>query len=301
MEKINLYRNEIIKFINKQFEKNQINELLMNDNLQMDNSIIGILFLTIMNGYFKTENISIHGYYIASSLIMLFIDIKNKIFDNNYVITGKSIIFFFTCFQHNIDYLNSRLSNDNILKKKINNNLQIFMSKIYSLLNDIICLKKYVDELEYEHEYEHKHEREHNSKELNNGIYKIKLNSTCNCVSSNNIFCKSCIVNELLTKFFFILLMTSKFMGTGIIHDPNLYKLSEYYSNIFYIWINVKTKPICDKKFFIDSTFIFDSYMDCKNKLMYSIIELKHGSATIDEIINYLDNSIMNSIIINKI
>jgi hypothetical protein len=39
---------------------------------------------------------------------------------------------------------------------------------------------------------------------------------------------------------------------------------------------------------------MFDNYIDYKNKLLSSIIELDMKSETIDEIINYLDNNIMN-------
>ena len=40
----------------------------------------------------------------------------------------------------------------------------------------------------------------------------------------------------------------------------------------------------------------FDNYIDYKNKLNYSIIELKINSDTLEEILNYLDDIILKKL-----
>ena len=59
--KINLYKENIIKFIKTQ------NQILILDKISDIDYLIGILFLTEMNRYCKTNKISIHGYYISYS------------------------------------------------------------------------------------------------------------------------------------------------------------------------------------------------------------------------------------------
>ena len=73
--KIDLYKNGIIKFINSQVNS-QLGDILNSNNINDFDYIIGILFLTEMNRYCKNNNISIHGYYIAYSLINIFIETK---------------------------------------------------------------------------------------------------------------------------------------------------------------------------------------------------------------------------------
>ena len=111
--------------------------------------------------------------------------------------------------------------------------------------------------------------------------------------------CYSCWVDEILTKFNYILLIIAKFMGTGNTKDPNLYKLAEYYSNIFYTIFKLDSmnEQNIQKSSNITSNIIyqnlFSNYQDYKSKLIYSIMELGINSDTIDEIINFLDDDII--------
>ena len=80
-------------------------------------------------------------------------------------------------------------------------------------------------------------------------------------------------------------------MGSGEFKkDPNLFKIAEYFSNIIYTYIKLN-----NNKLSIDIyTNLFNNYFDYKNKLYYSMYEVKITSETFDEIINYLDKKIMD-------
>ena len=74
-DKINLYKENLIKFIISQKEK-----IIPIGTIDEIDYIIGILFLTETNRYCKQNKISIHGYYLAYTFINLFNKIKKKIF-----------------------------------------------------------------------------------------------------------------------------------------------------------------------------------------------------------------------------
>jgi hypothetical protein len=95
-------------------------------------------------------------------------------------------------------------------------------------------------------------------------------------------------VKFVLSKFFYILLQTAKFIGSGTYHEPNLIKLAEYYSNIFFTLFKSQTEIKTNY------TDLYENYLNYKNKLNYSLIELDLNSDTLDEIIIYLDNEIVN-------
>jgi len=67
--------------------------------------------------------------------------------------------------------------------------------------------------------------------------------------------------------------------------------MSEYYSNIFFTYLKIEDLNI---KLDEHTRFeFFDKYIDYKNKINYSIIELKINSDTLEEIINFLDEFIL--------
>ena len=105
--KINLYKDNLIKFIKTQ------DQIIKLDKISDIDYLIGILFLTEMNRYCKANKISIHGYYIAYSLINLFIKIKTKLVKKD-KITYKDLNHFWLCLANNIDYLNTRIDETNI-------------------------------------------------------------------------------------------------------------------------------------------------------------------------------------------
>ena len=276
--KLLLYKENIIKFIKTENDTNNINNINNLDELDELDYIIGILFLTEMNRYCKKNNINIHGYYIASSIINLFNKIKKKLLTSEQI-TLYDINYFWLSISQNIDYLNSRIDSKNSIRQKINNNFCKFYIEINNLLINLVDYHK-----------------NHKTQELNrSGIYCNKR-------------CYICWVDNILSKFIYILLITAKFIGLGEIKDPNLYKLSEYYSNIIYTYLKIDYEILNNYKKEDNSeqntsdnisdvyNKMFDNYIENKNKLYYSLIELKINSDTVDEIINYLDNYIINNL-----
>jgi hypothetical protein len=265
--KINLYKNNLIKFIDT-----QNNNIIKIKNIIDIDYIVGILFLTQMNIYCKQYKIQIHGYYIAFSFINLFSKIRKKLVKSN-KLNYNDIYHFWLSIANNIDYFNSRVDKNSDIKIKINNNFSKLIIEFNQIFYDIVNND---DNLNSDSK---KNTENSNSKEYLNINYNIK--------------CHFCYIYEILKKFFYILLITAKFMGSGEIKDPNLIKLAEYYTNIFYIYIkynNIDKNNINEEYYFE----LFNNYIEYKNKLNYSIIELKLNSDTIDEIIEYLDNNISN-------
>ena len=98
------------------------------------------------------------------------------------------------------------------------------------------------------------------------------------------IFDKRNKLLDFLSKFFYILLIIAKFIGTGEIKEPNLIKLGEYYGNLFTCCIllenNISDYNLQD---------LFEKYINYKSILIESIYNNNYGSETIDEIIKYID------------
>jgi len=295
--KLSLYKDGLKKFIELQINQdnkwNKAKKVLINNSNYLD-YIIGILFLTEMNRNCKNNNISIHGYYISSALMNLFINLKNKIFSGK-KISNESIMFLFNNIANNVEYLNSRVDTNNQIRKKINENLSNLILEITPFINDIIY-------------YEKKHKNSTNPElgeqivwNIHDDIEKKENEIYIEYTGPCNKNCYTCWVDEILTKFIYVLLIIAKFMGTGITKDPNLYKLAEYYSNIFYTVL--KLESINSSNTYLDNFYqnLFANYQDYKSKLIYSIMELGINSDTIDEIINYLDADIISKFLDKKI
>jgi hypothetical protein len=319
--KINLYKENIIKFIKTQ------NQILILDKISDIDYLIGILFLTEMNRYCKTNKISIHGYYIAYSLINLFIKIKKKLLKKE-KISYKDLNHFWLSLSNNIDYLNSRVDETNVFKTKINNNYCKLIIELIPFLNNLveysqthknthvdldndnlksICSNKSdksdkLDKLDKSNKSNKSNKSDSSESNNSNNSNCINCINCINCTNHSNqlenIYCNQkcyiCWVDKVLSNFFYILLITAKFIGSGDTKDPNLFKLSEYYSNIIYIYLKIQ-----DLGKQIDSNIgfnFFNHYIDYKNKLNYSIIELKINSDTLEEIINYLDDFIVKKL-----
>lgn len=326
--KIKLYKENILKFISTQSDNN----LNFNKVSELD-FIIGILFLTEMNRYCKNNKISIHGYYIACSLINLFSKIKSKLLSSG-SLTYQDTLEFFISLANNVDYLNNRVDPTNQVRNKINFNLSKLMIELNPLFNILHNFKKRHNGSNLDLTYSSSNlsissmgntvqpkivstnsvtianesleivDFENKENELGESINssnscspKVKLHKKTYFKNYCDIKCYNCWVENILITFFYILLITAKFMGSGEYKDPNLKKLAEYYSNIFFIYLKVNSESISDEKYLFE---LFDNYMEYKNKLNYSLIELKINSETVDEIINYLDNIIIKKLSINK-
>lgn len=271
--KINLYKENMIKFIISQ--KNKIVPIGLLESIDY---IVGILFLTESNRYFKCYKINSHGYYLAYTFINLFYKIRLKIlksYDFNY----HDIKHFILSLSLNIDYFNSRIDPTNIIKNKINSNLSKFQVNILEILIDLFEYKKIHD----------KENLEISDENLKNNLINYNFDNNSKFC---NINCYQCLITNILSKFFYLLLLTAKFLGTGIYNDPNLLRLSDYYANIFYTWFKSNNEFKIDINSNINNYEMYENYLNYKNKLNYSLIELNLGTDTIDEIIDYIDKDI---------
>jgi hypothetical protein len=85
-------------------------------------------------------------------------------------------------------------------------------------------------------------------------------------------------INDKLDTFFYILLITAKFMGYGEYNEPNFIKLGQYYSRVYsLIFLNMSNIK-CIKK-------IFEKQ---KNILIDALTNLNMLNDTINELITYL-------------
>ena len=259
-EKINLYKENLIKFITDQKDK-----IIQIDSIDDLDYIIGILFLTETNRYCKQNKISIHGYYLAYSFINIFNKIKKKIHES-YNFTIRDINHFIISLSKNIDYLNSRVNTTNLVKNKITSNLIKFQ---------IDNMPIFIELCEYC--------KKHNDQ-----------------IDNSNKFCdEDCNVcwTFILSKFFNLLLQTAKFLGSGIYNEANLQRISEYYANIFCILFKCKSNIFLNNiNQYTEISEIYENYLNYKNKLNYSLIELELNSDTLNEIINYIDNEIVKKL-----
>ena len=262
-EKIGLYKENLIKFIIE-----QKNKIIPIGNIEEIDYIIGILFLTETNRYCKLNKITIHGYYLAFTFINIFNKLRKRL-NKGYDFEICDMTHFIISLSKNINYLGSRVDAANPIKNKILTTLPKFNIDILNLLNEIFEFKK-------------------NHYETNNSL-----------ADSNNKYCDLCCNDcwiSVLSKFFYLLLQTAKFLGSGNYNEPNLLRISEYYANIFYILF--KSNDINFINLLNNKTFteIYDNYLNYKNKLNYSLIELNLNSETLDEIIKYLDEQIVENL-----
>lgn len=262
-EKIGLYKENLIKFIIE-----QKNKIIPIGNIEEIDYIVGILFLTETNRYCKLNKITIHGYYLAFTFINIFNKLRKRL-NKGYEFDIGDITHFIISLSKNINYLSSRVDASNPIKNKILSTLPKFNIDILNLLNEIFDFKK-------------------NYNETNN--LNIDLNKKYSDTNSNDY-----LIN-ILSKFFYLLLQTAKFLGSGDYNEPNLLRISEYYANIFNILFktnDINFINLLDEKSF---TEIYDNYLNYKNKLNYSLIELNLNSETLDEIIKYLDEQIVENL-----
>lgn len=236
--KIDMYKNAIYKFA----DLNKYDLQLSDDYQQVISIHIGILFLTELNRYNKKTNITIHGYYIAYGFIKLFIDMVNQ--GGGGGGGGGS----------------GGGSGGGgggggggigaILKmyEYISLNIEYFNSRIEPT-NEIRM-------------------------KISNNFHNFTIHITNKfeeIMKNNNI-------NDKLDTFFYILLITAKFMGYGEYNEPNFIKLGQYYSRVYsLIFLNISNLK-CIKK-------IFEKQ---KNILIDALTNLNMLNDTINELITYL-------------
>lgn len=264
--KIGLYKENLIKFIIEQKTK-----IISIGSIEEIDYIVGILFLTETNKYCKINKINVHGYYIAYTIINIFNKLRKRL-NGEYTFSMDDLSHFMISLSKNLNYLNSRVDALNLTKNKILNGLAKFNIDMIILLEDIF-----------------KYEKIHKNNEEQKNLNLLEVKKYC------DINCLECWVN-VLSKFFYLLLQTAKFLGSGTYNEPNLQRISEYYANIFYIFLKSNDINFINNLNEKSYTEIYDSYLNYKNKLNYSLIELNLNSETLDEIIKYLDEHIVDNL-----
>jgi hypothetical protein len=262
-EKIGLYKENLIKFIIE-----QKNKIIPIGSIEDIDYIVGILFLTETNRYCKLNKISIHGYYLSYTFINIFNKIRKRL-NSGYTFGIEDQTHFILSLSKNINYLNSRVDASNTTKNKIINGLPKFQMDIISLLNEIML---------------------YNNK---NHLTEVLNSNEINIYCKDN--CTDCWIN-ILSKFFYLLLQTAKFLGSGLYNEPNLLRISDYYANIFCILLKSDDINFINELTEKSYTEVYDSYLNYKNKLNYSLIELNLNSETLDEIIKYIDECIVENL-----
>lgn len=262
-EKIGLYKENLIKFIIE-----QKNKIIPIGSIEDIDYVVGILFLTETNRYCKLNKISIHGYYLSYTFINIFNKIRKRL-NGGYTFGIEDQTHFILSLSKNINYLNSRVDASNTTKNKIINGLPKFQMDIISLLNEIMLYNN----------------KNHLTEVLN--FNEINIYCKDNCID--------CWIN-ILSKFFYLLLQTAKFLGSGLYNEPNLLRISDYYANIFYILLKSNDINFINELTEKSYTEVYDSYLNYKNKLNYSLIELNLNSETLDEIIKYIDECIVENL-----
>jgi len=269
-EKIGLYRENLIKFI-----IGQKNKIIPIGSIEEIDYIVGILFLTETNRYCKLNKISIHGYYLSYTFINIFNKIRKRL-TSGYTFGIEDQTHFILSFSKNMNYLNSRVDATNITKNKILNGIPKFQTDILTLLNEIMVFNK-------------------NHETIKTNKTNIHIVDTC----ETNIYCNDCCMDcwiNVLSKFFYLLLQTAKFMGSGMYNEPNLLRISDYYANIFYVLFKSNDINFINGLTEKSYTEVYDSYLNHKNKLNYSLIELNLNSETLDEIIKYIDRCVVENL-----
>jgi hypothetical protein len=261
MTKINLYKNSLIDFEKKERKK----EYFINDvNFTEIDYIIGILFLTEMNIYCKLNNFTAHGYYVACSLMVCF-NCLNNIFKNDSEFSINNINFFWISIFKNILHLKEKINNSPTIKEtikhKIKDNFDKFMLELSLKVDTLVA--------------------------NNNKYFKE--------ISTNKNLNKYDWIENVYSVFFYILLAIAKFFGSGDFKDHNLERLADYYTNIFIIYY--KSGNITADNSGIE---LLDMFLTYQVKINTSLIELNLNSETLDEIINYLSDSIRNNLNIDE-
>lgn len=207
---------------------------------------IGILFLTELNRYNKKTNITIHGYYIAYGFIKLFFDIINYSNSINFVTCINSI--------------------DNM--KGIKGDIAMAILKMFQYIS--LNIEYFNSRIAPDNEIRIK---------INNNFHNFNIHIT----NKFEEIIKNNDINDKLDTFFYILLITAKFIGYGEYNEPNFIKLGQYYSRVYsIIFLNISNLK-CIKN-------IFEKQ---KNILIDALTNLNMLNDTINELISYLTTLIL--------
>ena len=265
--KIDMYKNAIYKFasLNKY-------DLQLSEKYYQEISIhIGILFLTELNRYNKKTNITIHGYYIAYGFIKLFFDIINYSNSINFVtginsvngagsingtgsINGAGSI-------NGIDNMKGVKGIDNM--KGIKGDIATAILKMFQYIS--LNIEYFNSRIAPDNEIRIK---------INNNFHNFNIHIT----NKFEEIIKNNDINDKLDTFFYILLITAKFIGYGEYNEPNFIKLGQYYSRVYsIIFLNISNLK-CIKN-------IFEKQ---KNILIDALTNLNMLNDTINELISYL-------------
>ena len=118
-------------------------------------------------------------------------------------------------------------------------------------------------------------------------LYILEISPYFDLINSKFDYTYINIIDKLLKPFFYILLITSKFISTGEYKEPNLLKIAEYYANILYVYnlINDDNKQE-----------LYNLYTKHKTNLNLSMLQLNIYNDTIDEILTIIDKNIVKQL-----
>ena len=147
MSRISRYQDSVSRFITKRISlsnNNVVKEIVM-DNIKDNDFVLPIILLTILNNQSKQNNMSVHGYYMATGIEYLYIIFKlsdNKSYyvdkmgyDKYYNTLTTLILYIMSALQNNIESIQS--SNKDKSSGIFNNSFKNINDKIITLMEDI--------------------------------------------------------------------------------------------------------------------------------------------------------------------
>ena len=222
------------------------------------------LYKESLKKYIKNENIEYINYLIG---ILFLTEMNrhckmNKLYYHGYYI-AESIVYLYED-----------------IKNKINKNKEFSINN--NLISNICKNIKYLND--------QRTENEDIKYKINQNLYLFILEITphLNQMMSKLDTTYANIIDKLLKPFFYILLITSKFIASGEYKEPNLLKIAEYYANIIYVYNMINISE--------DKQELYDLYTKHKTNLNVSILQLNIFNDTIDEILTLIDKYIAKNL-----
>lgn len=222
------------------------------------------LYKESLKKYIKNDNIEYINYLIG---ILFLTEMNrhcklNKLYYHGYYIS-ESIIYLYED-----------------IKQKIIKNKDISINNDF--ISNICKNIKYLNE--------QRTENENIKSKINQNLYLfiLEIIPYLNQITSKIDLSYANVIDKILKPFFYVLLITSKFMASGDYKEPNLFKIAEYYANIIYVYNMITISE--------DKQDLYDLYTKHKTNLNVSILQLNIFNDTIDEILTLFDKYIVKNL-----
>lgn len=313
MNRLSKYQDMITKFIDKRscildidsFDNKELKNMI-DDHMKKSKFILPIMGLTLLNNYNKKHKITFQGYYLATSIELMTL-LHNDKYNN--IIIALCI----KSFGQNIDIVKKNVSGS--VFNNINMNFyNICMNCFVYDDNNTFYLVDNDDKDNKDNEnldnntdmgnnlesYKYKHE-------INN--YLCKDNNLKQCLMTNkNIFDKHKFDNLYIAKYInqhLYLFYSSWVLGNGekkvkkqikqlAIDFMYVYHIAHDFENLIKDIKNIKTKDMKTYNYILNRGFqnSYDKYLKHKHSFVESITEYHLESATIKEIMDYLEEKV---------